>query len=63
MKNKKNLKNLILEKKNQLTNLFNIRFDYLELRNAFTLKKSNTINNSKLFVAYYINKVRLIDNF
>ena len=61
--NKKNLKNLILEKKNQLTNLFNIRFDYLELRNALTLKKSNTINNSKLFVAYYINKVRLIDNF
>ena len=61
--NNKNAKKLILEKKNQLTDLFNIRFDYIELRNILTFKKSNTIKNSKLFFAYYINKVRLIDNF
>ena len=35
----------------------------MELRDKFSLKVSNKVKNSKLFVAYYINKVRLIDNF
>ncbi len=39
-----------------------IRIDYLELRNEKNLKISNSLNKSKLFIAYYINKVRLIDN-
>ena len=46
-----------------IVKLFNIKFDYLELRNIFNLKVSNKVKNSKLFIAYYINKVRLIDNF
>ena len=37
--------------------------DYLELRDTFNFKISNKVRNSKLFIAYYINKVRLIDNF
>ena len=48
---------------NRVKNPFNIKLDYLELRNKFNLKVSNKVKNSKLFVAYYINKVRLIDNF
>ena len=35
----------------------------MQLRNRFTLKNSNRIKNSKLFIAYYINNIRLIDNF
>ena len=41
---------------------YKIKIEYLELRNTANLKKSNTLKNSKLFIAYYINKIRLIDN-
>ena len=41
---------------------YKIKIEYLELRNVINLKKSNTIKNSKLFIAYYINEIRLIDN-
>ena len=61
--NNKNSKKLISQKKNQLTYFYDIKFDYLELINISTFKNSNTTKNSKLFVAYYINNVRLIDNF
>ena len=40
----------------------NIKIDYLELRDAKNLKLTNKIKNAKIFIAYYINKVRLIDN-
>ena len=59
----KNIKKLISEKRKELTRLFNIRFDYLELRNITNLENSKRVKNAKLFIAYYINKVRLIDNF
>ncbi len=58
-----NIKKIIYKKKKELINSFNIKLDYLELRNILSLKSSNKIKNSKLFIAYYINKVRLIDNF
>ena len=60
---KKNLKNLIIMKKNELKKNYDIKIDYLELRNAKNLKLTNKITNSKIFIAYYIDKVRLIDNF
>jgi len=55
------LPNLI--KKKELQKKFNIKIDYLEIRNEKNL--TSLIKNKKirLFVAYYINKVRLIDNF
>ena len=59
----RNIKKLISDKKKELINSFNIKLDYLELRNKFNLKVSNKVKNSKLFIAYYINRVRLIDNF
>ena len=61
--NKKNINNLIFMKKNELKKRYGIKIDYLELRNIKNLKLTNTIKNAKIFVAYFINKVRLIDNF
>ena len=58
-----NLKNLIFMKKNKLQRKYDIKIDYLELRNTKNLRLSNKIKNGKIFVGYYINKVRLIDNF
>ena len=43
--------------------LLNIKIEYLELRTIKNLKISNTVRGSRLFVAYYIDNVRLIDNF
>ena len=60
---KKNLNNLIFMKKNELKKKYNIKIDYLELRNTKNLKLTNKIRNAKIFVAYFINKIRLIDNF
>jgi len=42
---------------------FGIKIEYLEIRNEKTLTTSTKNKKIKLFVAYYINKVRLIDNF
>ncbi len=50
-------------KKKQLNELYNVNIEYLELRSMINLKKTNKIKNSKLFIAYYLDKVRLIDNF
>ncbi|MDC3068994.1 pantoate--beta-alanine ligase [Candidatus Pelagibacter sp.] len=60
---KKNLKNLIFLKKNELKRNYDIKIDYLELRNTKNLKLTDKITNAKIFIAYYINKVRLIDNY
>ena len=40
-----------------------INIEYLELRSIKNLTISNTVRDSRLFVAYYIDNVRLIDNF
>ena len=62
LKNKKNKNKYLLIVKDDLQKRFNIKIEYLELRNINNLKLSNVINNSRLFVAYYLNGVRLIDN-
>ena len=61
-KNKKNIPSFLNLKKKELKNNYKIKIDYLELRNIKNLKLSNTINNSRLFIAYYLKNVRLIDN-
>ena len=43
--------------------LLKIKIEYLELRSIKNLKISNNVRDSRLFVAYYIDNVRLIDNF
>ena len=58
-----NNKKLLYLKKQELIRLYNISIDYLELRKSSNLKISNNFKNSKLFVAYNLNNIRLIDNF
>ena len=55
--------NYLLIKKKELQKKFNIKIDYLEIRNEKNLTNSYKNKKNRLFVAYYINKVRLIDNF
>ncbi len=67
------LKKLSLSQTNELINLskyknvfkkkFKIKIDYLEFRDEKKLKLNNFKSNFRIFIAYYINGVRLIDNF
>tara|TARA_B100001057_G_scaffold265058_1_gene265288 strand:- start:895 stop:1707 length:813 start_codon:yes stop_codon:yes gene_type:complete len=61
--NNKDLKKSLLNKKKELISLYNIKIDYLELRNISNLKNSVNLRNSKLFFAYYMSGIRLIDNY
>ena len=63
IKQNDNLKRKILNKKNELNKMYDINIEYLELRDKNNLLITNKTKHSKLFIAYYINKVRLIDNF
>ena len=63
LKNKKKIDEYLLREKNKLQKKFNINIEYLELRNKKTLLRSNKSEDSKIFIAYYLNDVRLIDNF
>ena len=62
IKNNKNISNFLKLQKKKLINNYKIKIDYLELRNLNNMKTSNTIKNSRLFIAYYLSNVRLIDN-
>ena len=62
IKKKKNISKFLKYQKMKLTNNYKIKIDYLELRNLSNLKNSNTNKNSRLFIAYYLSNVRLIDN-
>ena len=62
IKNKKKILSFLNLKKKELKNNYKIKIDYLELRNINNLKISNTKQNSRLFIAYYLNNIRLIDN-
>ena len=62
-KNRYKSNNLIKIFKKELTQKFDIKIEYMECRNLTNL--STNFNNKpfKLFIAYYLNNVRLIDNF
>ena len=62
IKLKKNKNKYLLTVKRNLQKQFKIKIDYLELRDIDNLKLSNVIDRSRLFVSYYLNGVRLIDN-
>ncbi len=55
-------KSFLQIKKKYLIKKYNIKIDYLELRNENNLKISRVVNKSRLFFAFFINKIRLIDN-
>ena len=58
-----NIHNYLLIKKKDLEKKFNIKIDYLEIRNEKNLTALYKNRKIRLFIAYYINKIRLIDNF
>ena len=58
-----NIKKVLNKTGNEINKFQNVKIEYLELRNIKNLKISNKIKNSKIFVSFYINNVRLIDNF
>jgi len=60
--NKKKLQKLnqVIKK---LENIYKIKIDYLEFRNEKNLSIYNFKNKNRLFIAYSIDKIRLIDNF
>jgi len=58
----KNINHLLKIKKIELQDKYKIKIEYLENRKINNLKKINNFNQSKIFIAYYINQVRLIDN-
>tara|TARA_B100000787_G_scaffold114309_1_gene85160 strand:+ start:227 stop:1042 length:816 start_codon:yes stop_codon:yes gene_type:complete len=62
-KNQTKSKSLIQIVKVELIKKFNIKIEYLECRNIVNLSTSLQDKPFKLFVAYYLNNVRLIDNF
>ena len=62
-RNRKNYKKLIFDLKKELSKNFDIKIEYLECRNTQNLSVNVLKKNYKLFVAYHINNVRLIDNF
>jgi len=47
----------------ELENKYKIKIEYLEFRNLKDLKLADFKKKFRLFLAYYINNVRLIDNF
>jgi len=62
LKNQKNIFKLLQQKKRKLEKLFDVKVEYLELRKIENLKISSKTQSSKIFIAYFINEVRLIDN-
>ena len=63
IKNKININNFLLKEKNKLQKKFKVKFEYIECRNENNFSITNKFNKSKIFIAYYIKKIRLIDNF
>jgi len=60
--NQKNTFDFLMKQKKKLEFNYRIKIDYLELRNKKNFKLVMKNYNSRLFIAYNLNKVRLIDN-
>ena len=63
IKNNKNINKFLNRSKKKIENMFKIKIEYLENRNVKNLKISNKYLGSKIFLSYYFEGIRLIDNF
>ena len=63
IKNNLKLKKNIDKIKNNLIKNYKVKIDYLELRNEIDLSIYKNKSKFRLFVAYHIGNVRLIDNY
>ena len=61
---KKNLKNInnIINVKNKISE-HGVKIEYMEIRNKNNFSKKINKFNFKIFISYYLKKIRLIDNF
>jgi pantoate--beta-alanine ligase len=62
IKKHKNIKKFMIDTKKNMQKTFKIKIEYLELRDEKKLNISKKVKGSKLFFAYYIKDIRLIDN-
>jgi len=62
-RNRQKTNKLIQILKKNLLKKYKIRIEYLECRNIINLSKNIRNKSFKIFVAYYLDNVRLIDNF
>ena len=61
---KKNKKNIFkLSEVKDLILKYADKVEYLEIRNRHNLKKKFNHRNFKIFIAYYLSQIRIIDNF
>ena len=63
IQNKKKINKFLLEEKKQIQKIFNVKIEYLELRNEKNLLTSNRSIGARIFLSYYLGDIRLIDNF
>ena len=59
----KNLKLNFNEFKKDLSKININKIDYLEIRDENSLEITNNFNNARLFIAIFIDNIRIIDNF
>ena len=60
---KENIQKILSSKKLEIEKNYDVKIEYLEARREKDLSITNSIKKSRIFVAYYLDKVRLIDNF
>ena len=60
---KENIQKILSSKKLEIEKNFDVKIEYLEARREKDLSITNNIKKSRLFIAYYLDKIRLIDNF
>ena len=60
---KENIQQILSSKKLEIEKNYDVKIEYLEARREKDLLITNNIKKSRIFVAYYLDKVRLIDNF
>jgi len=60
---KENIQKIISSKKLKIEKNYDVKIEYLEARKEKDLLITNNIKKSRIFIAYYLDKVRLIDNF
>ena len=62
IKKNDNINKKLMLKIKEFNKFYNVKIEYLELRNINNFKLTNKLKNSKIFIAFYLNKIRLIDN-
>ena len=63
IREKKRINHFLCMSKKEIEDMFKIKIEYLENRNVKDLTISNNYLDSKIYLSYYFNGIRLIDNF